>query len=87
MMNQEQYHASLLNKGRPQGLGWGGITKATKFKALPAEPPNDTDPEESIKKLKADDANCKELNFNNIRVSFIYLNLYLPFFSNLWSWD
>ncbi|XP_076043271.1 tropomodulin isoform X3 [Oratosquilla oratoria] len=66
MMNQEQYHASLLNKGKPLGMGWGGITKSTKFKPLPAEPPNDTDPEESIKKLKADDTNCKELNFNNI---------------------
>lgn len=66
MMNQEQYHASLLNKERPKGVGWGGITKATKFKALPAEPPNDTDAEDSIKKLNADDANCKELNFNNI---------------------
>ncbi|KAG0717802.1 Tropomodulin-1 [Chionoecetes opilio] len=67
MMNQEQYHASLLNKGRPQGVGWGGITKATKFKPLPAEPPNDTDIEDSIKKLSDDDANCKDLNFNNIR--------------------
>ncbi|XP_071523948.1 tropomodulin-1 isoform X9 [Panulirus ornatus] len=67
MMNQEQYHASLLNKGRPLGVGWGGITKATKFKPLPAEPPNDTDPEDSIKKLKDDDSNCKDLNFNNIR--------------------
>ncbi|XP_037800688.1 tropomodulin-1-like isoform X1 [Penaeus monodon] len=66
MMNQEQYHASLLNKERPKGVGWGGVTKATKFKPLPAEPPNDTDPEESIKKLKDDDPNCKELNFNNI---------------------
>ena len=69
MMNQEQYHASLLNKGRPQGLGWGGITKATKFKPLPAEPPNDTDVEDSIKKVADDDSNCKDLNFNNIRVS------------------
>ncbi|XP_050719896.1 tropomodulin-like isoform X3 [Eriocheir sinensis] len=67
MMNQEQYHASLLNKGRPLGVGWGGITKATKFKALPVEPPNDTDVEDSIKKVKDDDSNCKDLNFNNIR--------------------
>ncbi|XP_068223363.1 tropomodulin-1 isoform X5 [Palaemon carinicauda] len=67
MMSQEQYHASLLNKGKPMGVGWGGVTKATKFKPLPVEPPNDTDPEESIKKLKDDDPNCKDLNFNNIR--------------------
>lgn len=32
MMNQDQYHASLLNKGQPVGLGWDGITKATKPK-------------------------------------------------------
>ncbi|XP_066986425.1 tropomodulin-1 isoform X6 [Macrobrachium rosenbergii] len=67
MMSQEQYHASLLNKGKPVGVGWGGVTKATKFKPLPAEPPNDTDAEDSIKKLKDDDPNCKDLNFNNIR--------------------
>uniref|UniRef100_A0A2P2I4M2 Tropomodulin-like n=1 Tax=Hirondellea gigas TaxID=1518452 RepID=A0A2P2I4M2_9CRUS len=67
MMNQDQYHASLLNKERPVGMGWGGITKATKFKPLPAEPPNDTDPETSIRRLKEDDTKCKELNLNNIR--------------------
>jgi len=67
MMNQDQYHASLLNKERPQGMGWGGITKATKHKPLPAEPPNDTDPESSIERLKQGDAKLKELNLNNIR--------------------
>lgn len=67
MMNQDQYHASLLNKERPAGVGWGGITKATKFKPLPVEPPNDLDPEDSIKKLSSNDAKCKILNFNNIR--------------------
>ena len=74
MMNQDQYHASLLNKERPVGLGWGGITKATKFKPLPAEPPNDTDPEQSIARLKADDNKLKELNLNNIRVNPTIIN-------------
>ncbi|KAK3850936.1 hypothetical protein Pcinc_042383, partial [Petrolisthes cinctipes] len=67
MMNQDQYHASLLNKGKPIGVGWGGITKATKFKPLPMEPPNDTNVEDAISKLTNDDPNTKELNFNNIR--------------------
>jgi len=67
MMNQEQYHASLLNKGKPMGMGWGGITKATKFKPLPEEAPNTLDPVESTKKLKVDDKDTKELNFNNIQ--------------------
>ena len=78
MMNQDQYHASLLNKNRPTGVGWGGVTKATKFKAMPAEPPNDTDAEESIKKLSSDDGTCKDLNFNNIRVRLVF-----RFWSNL----
>jgi len=67
MMNQEQYHASLLNKGKPMGMGWGGVTKATKFKPLPEEAPNTLDPVESIKKLKVDDKDTKDLNFNNIQ--------------------
>jgi len=67
MMNQEQYHASLLNAGKPMGMGWGGTTKATKFKPLPEEAPNLLDPVESIKKLKIDDKDTKELNFNNVQ--------------------
>nr|CAG4644101.1 EOG090X093U [Lepidurus arcticus] len=65
MMNQEQYHASLLNKDKI-GLGWDGITKAHQPKALPAEPPNMTDPEESITKVEDDDADTITLNWNNL---------------------
>lgn len=67
-MNQDQYHASLLNKGKV-GLGWDGVTKASQPKALPFEPPNTTDPEEAI--LKVDDDDCKtiELCFNNINLT------------------
>jgi len=67
MMNQDQYHASLLNKDRPAGMGWGGITKATKYNPLPAEPPNDTDPEKATERLTSNDTKLKELNLNNIR--------------------
>jgi len=67
MMNQDQYHASLLNKERPQGMGWGGITKATKFKPMPAEPPNDCDFEQAIERISNSDPKLKELNLNNIR--------------------
>nr|CAG4651967.1 EOG090X093U [Triops cancriformis] len=65
MMNQEQYHASLLNKEKV-GLGWDGITKAHQPKPLPAEPPNMTDPEESITKVQDDDADTISLNWNNL---------------------
>lgn len=68
MMNQDQYHASLLNKGQPVGLGWDGITKSTQPKIFPMDPPNNTDVDDSIKRVKDDDPKLIELNFNNIKV-------------------
>ncbi|KAH8381391.1 hypothetical protein KR093_004100 [Drosophila rubida] len=75
MMNQDQYHASLLNKGQPVGLGWDGITKSTQQKLFPSDPPNSTDVEESIKRVKDDDNKLIDLNLNNIKVSNSHLNL------------
>lgn len=68
MMNQDQYHASLLNKGQPVGLGWDGITKASQQKVFPNEGPNQTNIDESIKRVKDDDQKLIELNLNNIKV-------------------
>ncbi|KRG01591.1 uncharacterized protein Dmoj_GI24865, isoform K [Drosophila mojavensis] len=67
MMNQDQYHASLLNKGQPVGLGWDGITKSTQQKLFPMDPPNSTDVDESIKRVKDDDNKLVDLNLNNIK--------------------
>ncbi|CAB0002116.1 unnamed protein product [Nesidiocoris tenuis] len=67
MMNQDQYHASLLNKGQPVGMGWDGITKATQPKAYPQEPPNDTDVDKTLQQVKDDDHELLTLNWNNIR--------------------
>ncbi|XP_019555905.3 tropomodulin-1 isoform X9 [Aedes albopictus] len=67
MMNQDQYHASLLNKGQPVGLGWDGITKSSIQKVYPAEKPNMTDPEETIKRIKDDDSSLVDVNLNNIK--------------------
>ncbi|XP_055587883.1 tropomodulin isoform X4 [Uranotaenia lowii] len=67
MMNQDQYHASLLNKGQPIGLGWDGITKSSIQKIFPAEAPNQTDPEEMVKRIRDDDSKLVDVNFNNIK--------------------
>ncbi|XP_059484570.1 tropomodulin isoform X2 [Neocloeon triangulifer] len=67
MMNQDQYHASLLNKGQPVGMGWDGVTKASQPKAFPNEPPNLTNPDETIKRVKEDDHTLKDVNWNNIK--------------------
>jgi tropomodulin len=69
MMNQEQYHNSLLNKVQPKGLGWNGTAKAYQPKPMPFEPPNMTDVEKSIKQLEEDDYTLLTLNFNNIQIS------------------
>lgn len=68
MMNQDQYHASLLNKGQPVGLGWDGITKASTPKYYPQDPPNNTDVDAAIQQVRDDSMNMIDLNFNNIKV-------------------
>ncbi|XP_044581722.1 tropomodulin isoform X2 [Cotesia glomerata] len=67
MMNQDQYHASLLNSGQPVGLGWDGITKASQPKVFPIDPPNDTDVDQSIKQVQNNDIDLIDLNLNNIK--------------------
>lgn len=71
MMNQDQYHASLLNSGQPVGLGWDGVTKASQPKVYPMEPPNDTDVDATIKQVRDDESSLTDLNWNNIKVSIV----------------
>jgi len=74
-MNQDQYHASLLNSGQPVGLGWDGVTKASQPKVYPMEPPNDTDVDATIKQVRDDDSSLTDLNWNNIKVIIDYTGL------------
>ncbi|XP_019865757.1 tropomodulin isoform X2 [Aethina tumida] len=67
MMNQDQYYASLLNKGQPVGLGWDGITKSSKLKNYPKEGPNDTDIKKVLADLEDDHPDLVEVNLNNIK--------------------
>ena len=70
MMNQDQYHASLLGKKLDtEEVGWSGITRASRPKPMAPEPPNSTDPEQSIERIKRDDPEMRRLNLNNIKVS------------------
>ena len=61
---------NVLNKRNV--WNFAGVAKHEAFKLYPDEPPNTTDVEESIKKLKDNDANLKELNLNNIKVHPAY---------------
>ena len=70
MMNQDQYHASLLGKKLDtEEVGWSGITRASRPKPMAPEPPNTTDPEQSIERVKRDDPELRRLNLNNVKVS------------------
>lgn len=46
-----------------------GVAKAQELIKVPDEPPNKTDVEESIKRLKDNDSKLTHLNLNNIKVS------------------
>ncbi|XP_053388098.1 uncharacterized protein LOC128551309 [Mercenaria mercenaria] len=47
------------------------MAKSEVLKAIPFEPPNQTDVEDSIKKIKDNDSSLKHLNLNNIKVGKI----------------
>lgn len=66
MLNQTQFYASENNE-KIEGGGFTGIAKAETLKAVPFEPPNKTDVEESIKRIKDNDPKLKHLNLNNIK--------------------
>ncbi|KAL3313042.1 Tropomodulin-2 [Cichlidogyrus casuarinus] len=66
MLNQVQYHAGVGGKQQSCG-GFQGIAKAEPCKVFDPLPPNDTDVEESLKQLKADDEKLVSLNLNNIK--------------------
>ena len=75
MMNQDQYHASLLNK-QAVGLGWDGVTQGSKVKPLAKEAPNATDVEQSILKVFDDDRQTVDLCLNNITLTDDLFNRY-----------
>jgi len=54
-------------KKKVKGSGFQGVAKHQEFKLVKEEPPNNTNVEESLEKLKANDPELKELNLNNIK--------------------
>lgn len=68
MLSQDQYHASILNKGQLPSDKFESVVKATVPKKLPPmEPDNVTDPEKTAKMVMENDPSLTELNWNNIK--------------------
>ena len=68
MMNQDQYHASILNKGQTSGAKFDSIVKASQpKKTVPNLPDNDTDVGKTTKQIVDNDSSLTDLNWNNIK--------------------
>jgi len=68
MMNQDQYHASILNKGQIVGAKFDSIVKASQPKKIVAPlPDNDTDVTKTTHQIVDNDPSLKDLNWNNIK--------------------
>lgn len=67
MLNQDQYHSSVLNKGQKLGDKFQSIVRASQPKILPLEPDNNTDVDKTLQQVVNNDPSLKKLNWNNIR--------------------
>ncbi|XP_023226408.1 tropomodulin-like [Centruroides sculpturatus] len=67
MLNQDQYYASLLNKGQKLGDKFESAVRSTQHKLLPLEPDNATDVDKTIEQVCQNDSSLKSLNWNNIK--------------------
>ncbi|KAG1689116.1 Tropomodulin [Nymphon striatum] len=68
MLNQDQFHNTMLNKGQKTGgAKFTSIASTFKPKIVPMMPDNPTDVEQTIKQVTGNDASLTELNWNNIK--------------------
>lgn len=69
MLNQVQYHQAFVEGGDMKGCkgGFQGTAKAEPCKSFPEPPPNATDVDQSIKRLRSNDPSLVELNLNNLK--------------------
>lgn len=68
LVNQVQYHAAQKNDLQIGAFGgWNAAAKSEALKFVPPEPDNDTDVDQSIKRVEEDDPTLTSLNLNNIK--------------------
>lgn len=69
LVNQSQYNAAQQKDGKFEFGGWNAAARAEPLKFVAPEPDNDTDVDDSISKLQANDSSLTTLNLNNIKVT------------------
>ncbi|KAJ3614041.1 hypothetical protein NHX12_017618, partial [Muraenolepis orangiensis] len=66
-MSNQQYYEALTSSTIVNKQGLNSVIQCTQYKAVPDEQPNDTDVEETLRKMKSNDPDLLEVNLNNIR--------------------
>ncbi|XP_053208207.1 tropomodulin-like [Panonychus citri] len=67
LLNQDQFYASITNKGQGSEAKFESIVKATVPKRVPNLPDNATDVGKTMKQVSENDKKLQELNWNNIK--------------------
>lgn len=67
LVNQVQFHAAETTSQINNVGGWNAAAKAEMLKFVPPEPDNQTDVDDSIKRVTSNDSTLTQLNLNNIK--------------------
>lgn len=68
LMSNKQYYDALGTTGTIANTeGINSVVKGDPFKLFPAEPPNDTNVEETLERILSNDGGLTEVNLNNIK--------------------
>lgn len=67
LMSNKQYYDALTSGNIANTEGINSVVKPDAYKLYPDEPPNPTNVEESLKRIRDDDSSLTDVNLNNIK--------------------
>ncbi|XP_025902422.1 tropomodulin-4 [Nothoprocta perdicaria] len=67
LMSNKQYYDALCSGTISNTEGINSVVKPDKYKPVPDEPPNPTDAQETLRRIRADDGALQDVNLNNIK--------------------
>ncbi|KAG8455012.1 hypothetical protein GDO86_001288 [Hymenochirus boettgeri] len=77
LMSNQQYYEALASSNIVNKEGLNSVIKPTQYKPVPDEEPNSTDVEETLERIKNNDADLEDVNLNNIRnIPIVILKAY-----------
>ncbi|XP_061426701.1 tropomodulin-1-like [Lethenteron reissneri] len=67
LMSNKQYYEALGSSTIVNKEGLNSVVKPDEYKSVPDEPPNPTDVDTTLEKVKSNDSSVDEINLNNIQ--------------------